>query len=226
MIIDLALENEINLIAITDHNSAENVAAVKAAAEGTPITVLAGMELETREEVHVLCIFDTLDQALALQKIVYERLPKTPNNPEFFGEQFIVDKTGEFVNHNTRLLSGATDISIEETYKLVKDLDGLFIPAHINRKAYGLINVLGIVPDEIVPDALEISRHITVEKLWNEAPQTRSYPIIQNGDVHYLDGFLGSTVYHLEKPTISEIKLALKNQDGRQVIVETVEPPA
>jgi len=220
IIVGAALEKGINLIAITDHNSTENIGAVKKAAGGYPLTVLAGIELETREEVHTLCIFDTLEQAQALQKIVYEKLPATPNNPEFFGEQFIVDSTGEFLAHNTRLLSGAADISIEEAFNIVKNLNGLFIPAHVNRKAYGLINVLGIIPDSIQPDALEISRHTTLEQLKKDYPQTRIFPIIQNGDVHFLDGFLGTTTFYLKSPTVAEIKLALNNTDGRYTRVE------
>lgn len=220
LIVESALEQGLNLIAITDHNSAENIIAVKQAAEGYPLTVLAGIELETREEVHVLCIFDTLEQAQALQTIVFEKLPATPNNPEFFGEQFIVDSTGEFLARNSKLLSGATDISIDEAYEIVKNLNGLFIPAHVNRKAYGLINVLGMIPDSIQPDALEISRHTTLEQLRKDYPQTRKFPVIQNGDVHYSDGFLGTTTYYMESPTIVEIKLALTNTYGRYTLIK------
>ena len=220
LIVEAALDKGINLIAITDHNSAENIGAVKKAAEDYPLTVLAGIELETREEVHSLCIFDTIEQVQALQTIVFEKLPATPNNPEFFGEQFIVDSTGEFLDRNTKLLSGAADISIDEAYKIVRNLNGLFIPAHVNRKAYGLINVLGMVPDSIQPDALEISRHTTLEQLKKDYPQTRKFPIIQNGDVHFSDGFLGRTTFYLESPNIAEIKLALTNTNGRYTTIE------
>lgn len=220
LIVETALEKGVKLIAITDHNSAENISAVKEAAEGYPLIVLAGIEIETREEVHNLCIFDTIEQAKALQNFIYEKLPAIQNNPEFFGEQFLVDCTGEFLARNTRLLSGAADISIEEAYQIVKNLNGLFIPAHVNRKAYGLINVLGMIPDSIQPDALEISRHITPEQIKKDNPQTRKFSIIQNGDVHYLDGFLGTTVFYLESPTIAEIKLALNNTDGRHTVIE------
>ena len=220
LIVETALEKGVKLIAITDHNSAENISAVKEASEGYPLIVLAGIEIETREEVHNLCIFDTIEQAKALQNIIYEKLPATQNKPEFFGEQFLVDCTGEFLARNTRLLSGAADLSIEEAFQIVKKLNGLFIPAHVNRKAYGLINVLGMIPDSIQPDALEISRHTTPEQLKKENPQTRKFPIIQNGDVHYLDGFLGTTVFYLESPTVAEIKLALNNTDGRYTVIE------
>jgi PHP family Zn ribbon phosphoesterase len=216
LIVQKALECGINLIAVTDHNASENARVVIKAAEGTGLAVLPGMELQTEEEVHVLCLFDTVEQLEALQVLVDQTLPDIPNNPEFFGEQFIVDKTGEFIRREDRLLINSTNLSIEEVCRSVKKLDGLFIPAHVDRQAFGLIYHLGFVPPDLEVDALEISRYLTPAEAVEQFPQIAGYPLIQSGDVHYLDDFLGINQFLIKKPTIHELKLALKGENGRR----------
>ncbi len=217
LIVQTAVERGIDLIAITDHNASENVSAVIDAAKGKPLTVLPGMELQTEEEVHCLCMFDSLNQLEILQKLVDKTLPNTPNNIEFFGEQFIVDHTGDFIKRKEQLLINSTKLSFEEAFQAVTNIGGLFIPAHVNRQAFGLIYHLGFVPPELPIEALEISRHITPEKALIQYPQLKGYPLIQSGDVHYLDDFLGANQFFIEQPTIAELKMALKSQNGRSL---------
>jgi 3',5'-nucleoside bisphosphate phosphatase len=112
LIVREALERGLDLIAITDHNATANIAAVMQAARGTELTVLAGMELQTREEVHLLCLFDSIEQADEWQKKIDGLLPNTPNNIEFFGEQFVVDPTGEFIRREPRLLLNSVNIEL------------------------------------------------------------------------------------------------------------------
>ena len=215
LIVQQAIQFGLNLIAITDHNASENVSAVIAAAKGEDLTVLPGMELQTEEEIHSLCLFDTVDQLQALQEVVERALPKIPNNVEFFGEQFIVDETGDFIRRKEELLINSTQLSLEEAFKTVTDLGGLFIPAHVNREAFGLIYHLGFIPPDLDLKAVEISRHITPEKALETYPQLVNYPLIQSGDVHFLSDFLGINQFFMEEPTISEIVKALQGLDGR-----------
>jgi 3',5'-nucleoside bisphosphate phosphatase len=216
LIVQKALEIGLNLIAITDHNASENVPAVIKAAEGSELTVLPGMELQTEEEVHVLCLFDTMDQLNGLQEIVDQTLPDIKNNIEFFGEQFIVDHTGEFIRRKERLLINSTRLSFDEAFHEVTKLGGLFIPAHVNRQAFGLIDHLGFVPPELDILALEISRHLSLQDAKIKFPQIKNFPLIQSGDVHYIDDFLGVNQFIIESPTISEIKQAFKSINGRR----------
>ena len=215
LIVQKALAKGLNLIAITDHNASENVPAVIKAAEGYDLTILPGMELQTEEEVHVLCLFDRMDQLDRLQVLVNQKLPDIKNNVEFFGEQFIVDHTGEFIRRKERLLINSTSLSFEEAFKEVTEIGGLFIPAHINRQAFGLIDHLGFVPPDLDLEALEISRHISLVEALQKYPQIKDYAIIQSGDVHYLDDFLGVNQFIIESPTIAEIKMAFKGVNGR-----------
>jgi PHP family Zn ribbon phosphoesterase len=215
LIVDEAIRQGIQLLAITDHNASANAGAVMAAAQHTQLAVLPGMELQTREEVHLLCLFDTLEQLLIWQKLVDGLLPDLPNNIEFFGEQFVVDQEGEFIRREERLLLNSVDISLEHATEQVTALGGLAIPAHINRKTNGLIGQLGLIPPGF--EALEISRHISPQEARLKYPQIGDTPLMQNGDAHLLDGMLGATEFELAAPDIAEIRLALRGQDGRKM---------
>lgn len=217
LIVQTALEVGLQLIAITDHNASANVGAVQQAAINSGLTVLPGMEVQTHEEVHCLCLFQELGQLEQWQRIVDRRLPNLANNPEYFGEQFIVDATGDYLGSEPRMLLTSVELSLEDCVRFVHELGGLAIPAHVNRKANGLFANLGMVPSGTPIDALEISRHIDRETANRQYPQTREYPLIQSGDVHHLDGFLGSSHFLIEAPTLAEIRQALLQQDGRRV---------
>jgi PHP family Zn ribbon phosphoesterase len=215
LIIQTAQEKKIDLIAVTDHNSTGNIKAVMQAAQGSHIAVLPGMELQTREEIHSLCLFDTFEQAEEFQEIVSRSLPDIQNHPGTFGEQFIVDSSGDFIRHEERMLLTSTSLSLKTAWEIVNRLGGLLIPAHVNRTVFGLLPVLGFVPQDIALEALEISRQITPSQARQKYPQLNKYPLIQNGDAHQLEDILGVTNYTLLVPTITEIRLAFKGLHGR-----------
>jgi len=213
LIVQHAVEHGIGLIAITDHNATANIAAVQEAARGTDLVILPGMELQTSEEVHVLCLFDTLDQVKEWQSIVDRSLPNIPNNIEFFGEQFVVDETGEFIRREERLLLASTNINIHQAWERVTGLGGLLIPAHINRRANGLIPMLGFVPSDTPIEMLEISSHITPFQAISQFPQIAGYPLVQDGDAHFLDDILGVNEFTLQNPNIAELRMAILGKD-------------
>ncbi len=215
LIIQTAHDKGINLIAITDHNATDNIEAVQKAAVGFDITVLPGVELQTREEVHVLCIFDSLDQTEVFQKIINNALPPISNRPDYFGEQFVVDETGDFIRREDRLLLTSADISMKDAAAAVANLGGLFIPAHVNRSAFGLIGTLGFLPPDVSFDAVEISRHLRPADARHSFPQIGGLPVIQSGDVHRLDEYLGVNEFCLAAPNVKEIQLALSGLHGR-----------
>jgi len=220
LIVQTALEKKIDLIAITDHNTSANVRAVQEAAQGTQLAVLAGMEVQSREDVHLLTIFDNLESLETWQTKVDGSLPNLPNQPDFFGEQFVVDKTGEFIRSDTRLLSTSTHFSIDEIFERVNALGGIVIPAHVERTSYGLFPTLGLISENWQLFALEISRQITPERATVTFPALQKYALIQSGDVHRLDEFLGTTVFTLASPSLLEICMAFHNVAGRSVCIE------
>lgn len=214
-IVQEAVDRGIQLLAITDHNASANISAVQKAAQGSGLSILPGMELQTREEVHSLCLFDTQEQICSFQAWVDARLPAIKNRPDYFGEQFVVGETGDFIRREEQLLLVSASCSIEEAYRAVNDLGGLFIPAHINRSAFGLIAVLGLIPVGIPFPALEISRHLTPAQAVEKYPQAAAYPLIRSGDVHRLEEFLGVNEFFIEQPTVAEMKLAFQSSAGR-----------
>lgn len=206
----------LDMIAITDHNAAGNVVAMERAAEGSGITIIPGMELQTREEVHLLCLFDTADQALAWQEVVFAHLPAQKNEPKFFGVQLLVDETGDLLDRNERLLLTSTDLSIDEAVDRVRDLGGLPIAAHVDRRAYSLLANLGVVPEGLNVAALEISRQSAPEAFSRTHKELRGWPFITSSDAHRLGDLSASMRFRLQEPSVREIEWALQQRDGRR----------
>jgi PHP family Zn ribbon phosphoesterase len=221
LIVQEALEKKIDIIAITDHNASANVIAVQKAALGSSLKVLAGMEIQSREDVHILCLFEDFKTLSIWQSAVDEALPDMQNNAEYLGEQFVVDESGEFIRIEPRMLLTSTHFSIDEIFEKVNALGGLVIPAHVDRTSYGLFPTLGLLSDEWPILALEISRHLTPEKAAVAFPSIKRIPLIQSGDVHQLDQFLGTTIFTIAEPTLAEIRMAFKGEKLRTVNIET-----
>jgi hypothetical protein len=221
LIVRRAIDARVDLIAITDHNASANVSAVREAASGTGLTVLPGMELQTREEVHLLCIFDGMGQIEAWQQLVDEWMPPMENDIDLFGEQFVVDSSGEFVRREGQLLLVSANVSLREAVEQVLYLGGLAIPAHVDRKSFSLLANLGLVPPDIPIEALEISRRMSPAEARQKFPQLEDFPLIQNGDAHCLDDLLAVNVFTLAAPTVAELKLALRSVEGRSLHVRS-----
>jgi 3',5'-nucleoside bisphosphate phosphatase len=215
LIVRQALALGLGLIAVTDHNTAENVAAVVAAARGTNLAVLPGMEVQTREEAHILCLFDTVDQVLCWQEIVYAHLPDLENREEAFGAQFVVDETGDYVRTNRRLLLTSTALAAEEVVRRVAGLGGLSIAAHVDRRAYSLVASLGFIPPGLALAAVEVTRpDVTMdERLIGRRP------VIVSGDAHRLAEMRAHTLFRVREPTTPELALAFRGEAGRRVRV-------
>ncbi|MBN1642992.1 MAG: PHP domain-containing protein [Anaerolineae bacterium] len=157
LIVRRALELGLDVIAITDHNSAANAGAVIEAARGTGLTVLPGMEVQTREEVHMLCLYDTLEQADAWASRVADALPDARNREEFFGAQYVVDASGAHLYTEERLLATSTAMSVEQVASGVEALGGLCLAAHVDRPSFSILSNLGFIPPSLPIDGIEIS---------------------------------------------------------------------
>ena len=225
LIVREALERGIDLIAVTDHNASANVGAVVEAASGTGLSVLAGIELETSEAIHVVCLFDELEALEAWQRVVDARSPDLENDIDYYGEQFVVDATGDFVRREPRLLLASTGISLKEAVEDVAKLGGIAIPAHVDAPKYSLLGALGSVPDGLKVEALEISRNLDPSTAAERYPQLRGYPLLQNGEVHRLSEFLGANRLELAAPTVAELRLALRGEAGRSLALRRVAEP-
>ena len=216
-IIARALEQNIDIIAITDHNSAENASAAVSVAAGSPITVLPGMEVCTSEEIHVLALFENLRSALEFQRLVYDHLPGE-NNPEVFGEQIIADENDEVRGYQQKLLIGATDLPLATVVDGIHRLDGVAIASHIDRESYSIVGQLGFIPGDVRFEALELSVNITNSDAEKRFTTYSGYTFIRNSDAHFLEDIGKNTsTFYLEKPTFGELRKALGNQQGRSL---------
>ena len=218
-IVETAEQKELDIIAICDHNSAENVAAAVRAASKKNLTVLSGMEIASQEEAHIISLFDTPDQILELQKIVYSHLPKGPAVEMNVDDQIVVNEFDEVEGFNTKLLIGATDLSVQDIVDTVHDIGGLAIASHIDREMFSIIGQLGFIPEDLPLDAVEISANTPLDEAKASFSIYGNFPMVTSSDAHFLND-IGKvhTDFFMAEPTIEEMKKAFLNVDGRKVI--------
>lgn len=187
-IVAMAFIKQLDAIAVCDHNTAENLPAVKEVADMMGVVLLPGMELTTREEAHMLAYFPDVDSAVRFGRLVHEHLPPIPNRPEFFGRQVIMDAQDEEVGEERTLLISALDWSFEECERQIHLHGGLCVPAHINRGSNGVLNALGFLPGGARYDALEISDAVAMPPIDITGQRT-----LRSSDAHYLENILEPT---------------------------------
>ena len=217
-IIERAVQIGLHVIAVCDHNSCENYPALQTASRTADLTVLAGMEITSREEIHILGIFDTYERASDVQAVVYKHLPGE-NDEKTFGYQVVVNEREEVISFNKKLLIGATTLSLEAVVELIHSRDGIAIASHIDREAYSIINQLGFVPPGLALDALEVSPGMGLDEARERFSGIEHFPLVTSSDAHSLDGIgRSATTFLMAAPGIHEMKLALEGKEGRKVL--------
>ncbi|NHB69776.1 PHP domain-containing protein [Perlabentimonas gracilis] len=219
-IVELAKARNLDIIAVTDHNSTLHGPVIRKLAEPMGLTVLFGAEVTTREEAHCVCLFETEEQRQAFQAYIDENLPNFPNNPDKFGYQVVVDENDEILQEVEPLLISALKASVSEVQAMVHKLKGLFIPAHVDRQRYSLISQLGFIPFDLQFDALEIFRSTDPKEFLAQHTYLKNPTLIKNSDAHFPDQ-IGATYtrYLLESPTFGELSMALHREQGREALL-------
>ncbi len=187
-IVNMALVCGLDMIAVSDHNTVGNVAAVMEAGAQAGITVVPAMELETAEEIHILCLFPTVEQAEKFDKeIVRPALPDLKNDVEIFGHQHLMDAEDHIIGEDTRYLLNATEISIDDLPTLIASFGGVAVPAHIDKPTKSLVGNFGMVGDYMGFKSFELSRNLQ-EGFIAATPGlgSREYRYIHDSDAHYL----------------------------------------
>lgn len=179
VIVKTLVSRGIQLAALTDHNSALNCPAFKQAAKTEGLAVLFGLEVQSQEECHILCLFSKLEQALDFGDEVYTRLPPVMNNPDKMGDQVYVDDEENIIGEVDKYLINSVDLGIDELAAWVHDNQGLVIPAHVDRPAFSFSSQLGFIPKGSW-DALEVIRI-------PPSIETLGYPLITSSDAHYIE---------------------------------------
>ncbi|MBN2160162.1 MAG: PHP domain-containing protein [Spirochaetes bacterium] len=217
-IVGHAREAGLSIIAVTDHNSAENVPAVEGAAAGTGLYVIPGIEINTVEEVHVLGLFQSCRDALEMQNLVFGNLTPGENDENLFGLQVIANERDEVEGFNRRLLVGSTSLNVNRTVEWIHRYHGIAVFSHIDREVNSIIGQLGFIPGDIPIDGIEISRNLDSASARLRFSEYGRYPMITSSDSHELED-IGSarTMFTIEELNFSEIRMAFAGRDGRAI---------
>lgn len=182
----MAALNGLNIVALTDHNSSKNCPAFFEAARRNGIIPVPGMELTTAEDIHVVCLFRTLDDAMEFDKFVDGRRPRIKNRAEIFGNQHIMDSEDAVIGEEENLLINAADISLTEAFREVISRGGVAYPAHIDRQSNGIVEVLGVFPDEPAFTAYELNDAASDGEYRARFPRLKTLSRAVSSDAHYL----------------------------------------
>lgn len=185
-IVGMAAVKGLDVIALTDHNSCRNCPAAMRHGETYGVIVIPGMELTTSEEVHVICLFPTLEDALAFDAYVYEHLLPIKNREKIFGKQQIMDENDQVTGTLEKLLISATDISFDAVDKLTASYHGIAYPAHLDKTSTSLISNLGFVPPDSTFRCAEVHDLKKLHSLKKANPYLENCQIISSSDAHYL----------------------------------------
>ena len=175
----------LEMIAVTDHNTALNLPYVKRCADAYGLLLIPGMEITTKEEVHMLGYFPDVDTAVAFSEFLRPHMPKGRNRPSFFGNQLIMNEDDEVIREEDELLIGASDLPLGKLAELVRSYGGVPVPAHINRGSNGLLVNLGFVPEDAGFTAVEVSKKLPCP----HTPQ-QGRVVLHSSDAHYLGDIL------------------------------------
>lgn len=212
-IVDMAIKRGLDIIAITDHNSAGNVETAIKIGLQKGLKVLPAMEVTSHEEVHVLAIFGSIENVIEMQEIVYKNLPDGINNEKLHGYQLIVNEKDEILRFNKRPLFSATNLSIKDIVDTIHSLGGLAIASHIDKEIFSVISHLGFIPYDVEFDALEISYNTKKDRAESIFREYMSIPWITSSDAHHLHDIGRRAIcFFLEELSFEEIVRAFKEK--------------
>lgn len=221
IIVAKAKEKQLDIIGITDHNSTKHCRLTRKLAEIEGITVLCGAEVNTKEEVHCLAFFETDDKLELFQEFLDKQLPPVKNDVHRFGYQVVIDEQENIIEEVEKLLLTGLHAGIDKVEKVVHELGGIFIPAHVDRPYCSILSQLGFIPPDLKADALEISRHTNPEDFDSQQGLNQRFTFLKSSDAHYINdiGRAYSEMW-LAAPAFSEIMMALANENGRYVKIQ------
>lgn len=217
-IVASALAKGLDFIAVTDHNSAANVAAVYNAAKGTSLTVIPGIEVSTREEIHMVCLLPNLDRASSFQDYLYEYLQQGWYDGSILGSQIICDENENIIAEDNHLLALPIRVSYDQLAFEAQKMGGIIYPAHIDRKVNGILRILGFLPKHLPFNIVEVSRTIDPIKATERFGQNGELSVITSSDAHDIGQIgIASTYFLMTAPTFSEISMAFNRKNGRTI---------
>lgn len=182
----MAKLNGLDIAALTDHNTCKNCPAFFAACREYGVTPVAGMELTTAEDIHLMCLFPSLETAMAFDNELQSYRVLIPNRTDIFGRQLIYGENGDITGEEPNLLSNATTLTIEKAHALAFSRGAAAYPAHADREANGIIAVLGTFPEKPAFTACELRDRANLAPYAEKYPALRELPAVFCSDAHYL----------------------------------------
>lgn len=217
-ILNMSLIKELDVIAVTDHNSIENSEVIDALAKSMDLLVIPGMEIQTQEDIHSIVLFETIEDL----KIFYEKMVpyqlKLPNNSAKFGRQCIYNHEDDIVGEVEHYLIVPFSINLEDMIEIVNEMDGLVFPAHVNRNSFSIINNIGFIPENLQVKNLEWYRTPDLDMNAYKKRMFKAYRPLFNSDAHELiniserENFL-----EVEEKSIKAIFKVLKSEVQRRI---------
>jgi 3',5'-nucleoside bisphosphate phosphatase len=209
----------LDLIAVCDHNSVDNSFTAAAIGARCGLRVICGMEAQTQEDVHLLCLFDEPADARSFYSHIYPALPDVANNPDFFGDQVVVDEEDNIVRVEPRLLINSLSLPISRLAELVGGHHGYVVPSHVDRLQFGVLPVLGFLPAELADCVLEVSSHVPEDEVTRLFPELAGKPWVTNSDAHYLcDIGRAFTIYEAEAASVGALLAAARAGRASRVL--------
>jgi len=178
----MAFIKGLDIISVTDHNACRHARVLWELSDALGILFVPGMEVQTREEVHMLCYFPTVEAIEAFDEKLECYKSMIPNNIKVFGNQIILDGNDKKVGEIANALILSVELSIEELEAMVLSYNGAIVPAHINKSSNSLLVNLGFIPSDLKISCIEIHEKSPInDKLLG------TYKRLYNSDAHYLE---------------------------------------
>lgn len=218
-IVNMAMLKGLDIIAVSDHNATGNVRAVMTVGARAGMLVVPAVELCTAEEIHMLCLFPTVEAAEAFSRILYSGMAVPDNRPDIFGHQFLLDENDLPAGEDPRMLLAASGLDVSSALHAIRALGGVAVPAHVERDAYSMPATLGTIPPEYGFRVVEASTSF----LPPVAPNTREGQIpdagvfhrLANSDAHHLwDISEPEHILTLPERSVSALLHALRTGEG------------
>ncbi|HAJ32010.1 MAG TPA: histidinol-phosphatase [Candidatus Atribacteria bacterium] len=184
LILEQAVQKELNLISITDHNTVQHSILACKLSEDMPIRVIPGVELTSREEVHLLAYFPNIEALLKMEKEIDNYLPGKKNNSRVFGNQLYYNLNGEIIGIDDTLRQVALNIGLDNLVDFVHSIEGIAVPAHIDKDRFSLLSQLGFLDREEYFDAVEISKFKWRKRKFQLGDTWDGFPVIAGSDSH------------------------------------------
>lgn len=185
----------LDIIAVCDHNHTGNLKAVEELAGAQGILLLPGLELETSEEIHLLCYFSSVNSILQMQSAMTQYYQYIPNREDIFGPQWILNAEDEPMEKIAFLLAASTTLDLYQAVAMVREFGGVPIPAHVDRESYSILSNLGSIPEDLAFNTLELSRYTSTPAFTQKYPEYVKKQFITSSDAHDLGMILERTAF-------------------------------